>query len=112
MIRRTAALSLLLLAAAASAQQPSQAERARLMAMSSRLGQCHHGIVLSAARTGLNAGQIVDRALAACAGREAPIRAELTRQIGPQRASAVMQAQRAHWREAIARMVVQARAGR
>jgi len=111
MIRRLAALSLLLLATAASAQQVSQAERDRLAAMSSRLGQCHHGIVLRDARTRLTPAQIADRALAACAGREAPIRAELVRQIGPQRTAAVMQAQRAHWRQAIAQMVAQARGG-
>ena len=111
MIRRLAAFSLLLLAAAGQAQQPTQAERQRLAALSSRLGQCHHGIVLRDARTRLTAAQIADRAIAACAAREAPIRAELVRQIGPQRAQGVMQAQRAHWREAIGRMVAQARGG-
>ena len=111
MIRRLAALSLLLVATAASAQQVSQAERQRLAAMSSRLGQCHHGIVLRDARTRLTAAQIADRAIAACTAREAPIRAELVRQIGPQRTATVMQAQRAHWRQAIAQMVTQARGG-
>ena len=111
MIRRLAALSLLLLATAAQAQQVSQAERQRLAAMSSRLGQCHHGIVVRDARTRFTAAQIADRAIAGCSAREAPIRAELVRQIGPQRTAAVMQAQRAHWRQAIAQMVAQARAG-
>ena len=111
MIRRTAALSLLLLAAAAPAQPASQAERDRLALLSSRLGQCHHGIVLRDARSRFTPAQIADRAIAACARREAPIRAELVRQIGPQRTQAVLQAQRAHWREAIARMVAQARGG-
>ena len=111
MIRIAAALSLLLLATPALAQQPTQAERERLAALGSRLGQCHHGIVLRDARTRLTAAQIVDRAIAACARREAPIRAELVRQIGPQRAAQLMQAQRAHWREAIGRMVAQARGG-
>ena len=108
--RRFAVLSLLLLAAAGQAQQPTQAEQQRLAALSSRLGQCHHGIVLRDARGRFTAAQIADRALAACAAREAPIRAELVRQIGPQRTQALMQAQRAHWREAIGRMVAQARA--
>jgi hypothetical protein len=111
MIRRLAALSLLLLATAALAQQASPAERQRLAALGSALGRCHHGIVLRDAPTRLTVAQIADRAIAACASREAPIRAELVRQIGPQRASGVMQAQRAHWRQAIAQMVAQARAG-
>ena len=111
MIRRLAALSLLLLATAAGAQQVSQAERDRLATLGSALGQCHHGIVLRDARTRFTAAQIADRAIAACARREAPIRAELVRQIGPQRAQGVMQAQRAHWRQAIGQMVVQARGG-
>jgi hypothetical protein len=112
MIRRLAALSLLLLATAASAQQPvTAAERNRLAALGAALGRCHHGIVLRDARTRFTAAQIADRAIAGCAGREAPIRAELVRQIGPQRATGVMQAQRAHWRQAIAQMVAQARGG-
>jgi hypothetical protein len=111
MIRRLAALSLLLLATAAGAQQGSQAERDRLATLSSALGQCHHGIVLRDARARFTPAQIADRAIAACARREAPIRAELVRQIGPQRAQGVMQAQRAHWRQAIGQMVVQARGG-
>jgi len=101
----------MMLATTAVAQQPSEAERQRLAALSSRLGQCHHRIVLRDARTRLAAAQIADRALAACASREAPIRAELTRQIGAPRTAQLMQAQRAHWRQAIAQMVAQARAG-
>jgi hypothetical protein len=111
MIRTLAALSLLVIAAPVLAQQATQAERQRLAALSSRLGQCHHGIVLRDARTRLTAAQIADRALAACAGREAPIRAELVHQIGPQRTQTLMQAQRAHWRQAIGQMVAQARGG-
>jgi len=112
MTRRLAALSLLVLAAAAQAQpQPSQAERARISALSAALGQCHHGIVLRDAHSRFTAAQIVDRAIAGCARREAPIRAELVRQIGPQRAQSVMQNQRAHWRQVIAQMVAQARGG-
>lgn len=114
MIRRLAALSLLLLATAAAAQpqQVSQAERNRISALSAALGQCHHGVVLRDAHSRLTAAQIVDRALAGCARREAAIRAELVRQIGPQRAQGVMQTQRAHWRQVIAQMVMQARGGR
>jgi hypothetical protein len=111
MIRRLAVLSLLLLTTAAEAQQVNPAERQRLAALGSALGQCHHGIVLRDAHTRLTAAQIADRAIAACASREAPIRAELVRQIGPQRAQGVMQAQRAHWRQAIGQLVAQARAG-
>jgi hypothetical protein len=111
MIRCLTALSLLLLATAAPAQQVNPAERNRLAALGSALGRCHHGIVLRDARTRFTAAQIADRAIAACARREAPIRAELVRQIGPQRAQGVMQAQQAHWRQAIGQMVAQARAG-
>jgi hypothetical protein len=111
MTRRLAALSLLLVATAAAAQpqQVSQAERNRISALSAALGQCHHGIVLRDAHSRFTTAQIVDRALAGCARREAAIRAELVRQIGPQRAQGVMQAQRAHWRQAIGQMVLQAR---
>lgn len=115
MIRRLAVLSLLLAATAAQAQAPHQvtpAERTRLATMGAALGRCHHGIVLRDARTRFTAEQIAARALTACASREAPIRAELVRQIGPQRAAAVLQGQRAHWRQAIGQMVAQARAGR
>jgi hypothetical protein len=109
MIPRLAALSLLLLATAAQAQQPTPAQRNRLAALGSALGRCHHGIVLRDAPGRFTAAQIADRAIAGCAAREAPIRAELVRQIGPQRAQGVMQAQRAHWRQAIGQMVAQAR---
>ena len=110
MIRRLAALSLLLLATAAPAQQQvTPAERSRLATLGSALGRCHHGIVLRDAPTRFTAAQIADRAMAACASREAPIRAELVRQIGPQRTAGVMQAQRVHWRQAIGQMVAQAR---
>jgi hypothetical protein len=111
MVRRLIAFSLLLLATAAPAQQASPAERNRLAALGSALGRCHHGIVLRDARARFTAAQIADRAIAACARREAPIRAELVRQIGPQRTQGVMQAQRAHWRQAIGQMVAQARGG-
>ena len=111
MIRRLAALSLLLAATAAPAQQINPAERNRLATLGSALGRCHHGIVLRDARTRFTAAQIADRAIAACASREAPIRAELVRQIGPQRAQVVMQGQRAHWRQSIGQMVSQTRAG-
>ena len=112
MTRRLTALSLLLLATAAQAQhQVTPAERNRLATLGAALGRCHHGIVLRDARTRFTPEQIANRALAACASREAPIRAELVRQIGPQRAAGVLQGQRAHWRQAIGQMVAQARGG-
>ena len=109
MIRNPIALSLLLLATAAPAQQASPVERARLQRMGAALAQCHGGIVRRDAPTRASAAQIVDRALAACGGREAPIRAALVRLLGPQRAAQAMQAQRQHWRQGIAQMVAQAR---
>ena len=75
MIRRLAALSLLLLATAAQAQQPSQAERQRLAALGSALGRCHHGIVLRDARGRFTAAQIADRAMAGCAMQRLPKKA-------------------------------------
>jgi hypothetical protein len=111
MIRRLTLFSILLIAAPALAQQVTPAERSRLAALGAALGRCHHGIVARDAGTRFTAAQIADRAMAACASREAPIRAELVHQIGPQRTQNVMQAQRAHWRQAIGQMVAQARGG-
>ena len=112
MIRSATVLAILLAASAASAQTVSPAERQRLAGLGAALGQCHHGVVAREARTRLSPAQIADHAMAACAPREAPIRAALLRQIGPQRTAAVMQTQRAHWRQAIGRMVAMARGGR
>jgi hypothetical protein len=111
MIRRLACLSLLLLATAAQAQPPA-AERARLQRLGAALAQCHGGIVRRDAPTRATTAQIVDRALTACANREAPIRAALMRHMGAARAAQAMQAQRAHWRTGIAQMVAAARAAR
>jgi len=113
MIKRLAALSLLVLAAAASAQPPpSAAERVRLQRLGAALAQCHGAVVRRDAPTRATAAQIVDRALAGCAAREAPIRAALVRHMGAARAAQAMQAQRAHWRQGIAQMVAAARARR
>lgn len=113
MIRRLALLSLLAVAAAAQAQQqPSAAERVRLQRLGAALAACHGGIVRRDAPTRASAAQIVDRALAGCTSREAPIRAALVRYMGAARASQAMQAQRAHWRQGIAQMVAAARARR
>lgn len=111
MIRRLACLALLLLATSAQAQ-PSAAEQARLRRLGANLATCHGGIVRRDAPTRATTAQIVDRALAACANREAPIRAALARNMGAARAAQAMQAQRAHWRQGIAQMVAQARATR
>ncbi len=112
MIRPATALALLLAASAVSAQPVTQADRQQLAMLGAALGQCHHAAVAREARTRLTAAQIADHAMAGCAAREAPIRAALTRQIGPQRTAAVMQTQRQHWRQAIGRMVAMARGGR
>jgi len=113
MIPRLAALALFVMAAAASAQQqPSAAERARLQRLGAALAQCHGAVVRRDAPTRASAAQIVDRALAGCASREAPIRAALVRHMGAGPAGRAMQAQRAHWRQGIAQMVAAARARR
>jgi hypothetical protein len=111
MIRRLAFLSFLLLATAAQAQPPA-AERARLARLGAALAQCHGGIVRRDAPTRATSAQIVERALAGCAAREAPIRAALMRHLGAARAAQAMQAQRAHWRQGIAQMIAAARARR
>jgi hypothetical protein len=112
MICRFAYLSLVLLATAAPAQQASPQERARLARLGAALAQCHGGIVRRDAPTRATSAQIVERALAGCAAREAPIRAALMRHMGAARAAQAMQAQRAHWRQGIAQMVAAARARR
>ncbi|HEV2818616.1 MAG TPA: hypothetical protein VGW40_15510 [Allosphingosinicella sp.] len=112
MNRTIALLPLLLLATAAPAQQVSPQERARLQRLGAALAQCHGGIVRRDAPTRATAAQIVQRALAGCAAREAPIRAALVRHMGAERAAQAMQAQRAHWRAGIAQMVAAARARR
>jgi hypothetical protein len=112
MVRTFIALSLLLLATAAPAQQASLAERARLQRLGAALALCHGTIVRRDAPTRATAVQIVNRALAACAGREAPIRAALMRHLGAERATQAMAAQRQHWRAGIAQIVAQARARR
>ena len=113
MIRRLAFLSLLLLATAAPAQQQvSPAERARLQRLGAALAQCHGAVVRRDAPTRLSNAQIVERALAGCVSREAPIRAALTRHMGAGRAAQAMQAQRSHWRQGIGQMVAAARARR
>jgi hypothetical protein len=112
MIARLFLPSLLLLATAAPAQQVSPAERVRLQRLGAALAQCHGGVVRRDAPSRLTGAQIVDRAFAGCAAREAPIRAALVRDIGAARAAQAMRAQRAHWRQGIAQMVAQTRAQR
>jgi hypothetical protein len=117
MIRVLIAASVLLAAGAASAQQPKQPqisaqERARLQRLGAALAACHGNIVRRDAPLRFTSAQIVDRALAGCTAREAPIRAALVQHMGAARANQAMQQQRTHWRQGIARMVAQARANR
>jgi hypothetical protein len=111
---RLAALSLLLVTGAALAQQPRLTERQRqhVAALGQALAQCHGRAVIRDARTPMSAARIVERALAACAAREAPIRTEVTRIYGPANAPRVLAAQREHYRQGIAQMVARARAAR
>jgi hypothetical protein len=112
-MRRLFALALCLVPALAAAQPapapPSPAEQQQLQALSAALGQCHQAIARRDAHGALSPTQIADRAMAACAPREAPIRALIARRIGAPHAAQVMTNQRQHWREAIGRMVVQLR---
>ena len=117
MVRILTFLFLLSSAICATAQQPKQAqisaqERARLQRLGQALATCHGNIVRRDAPLRFTSAQIVDRALAGCASREAPIRAALVQHMGAARAGQAMEQQRAHWRQGIARMVAQARAQR
>jgi hypothetical protein len=114
MTRSLAALCLLFAATAALAQPPRLTERQRqhVAALGQALAQCHGRAVLRFARTPMGVAQIVERALAACAAREAPIRAEVGRIYGPANAPRVLAAQRQHYRQGIAQMVARARAAR
>jgi hypothetical protein len=118
MVRALIAASLLVAAGgAASAQQPKQAqisaqERARLQRLGTALATCHGNIVRRDAPLRFTSAQIVERALASCSAREAPIRAALVQHMGAARAAQAMQQQRTHWRQGIAQMVAQARTRR
>jgi hypothetical protein len=117
MVRALMVAVILTAAGAAPAQQPKQQqisaqERARLQRLGAALAACHGNIVRRDAPTRLTGDQIVERALAGCAAREAPIRAALVQHMGAARANQAMQQQRVHWRQGIARMVAQARARR
>jgi hypothetical protein len=112
MISRLLVLAALLLGAPALAQPPqlTQAQRAHVAALGQALARCHGQNVQRFARTPLSVAQITARVLAACAAREAPIRAEVTRIYGPQNGPRAIAAQHAHYREMIGQMVAQARA--
>lgn len=114
MIRSLAVLCLLLAATATFAQPPrlTQRQREHVAALGQALARCHGRAVLHYARTPMSAARIVDRALAACAAREAPIRAEVGRIYGPANAPRVLGAQRQHYRQGIAQMVARARGAR
>lgn len=111
MIRTASILSLLLAATAAQAQPPqlTPAQRAHVQALGRALATCHGQQAQRLAHLALSIPQVTDRVLAACAAREAPIRAEVTRIYGPNAPRAIA-AQRAHYREAIGQMVAQVRA--
>ena len=114
MFRGAIAATLLVAATVAIAQQPqiSAQERARLQRLGAALAACHGNIVRRDAPARFTSAQIVDRALAGCATREAAIRAALVQHIGAARAAQAMQQQRTHWRQGVAGMVAQARAHR
>jgi hypothetical protein len=111
MTHRLPFLALLLAAAPALAQPPqlTQAQRAHVAALGQALARCHGQNVQHLVRTPLSVAQITTRVLAACAAREAPIRAEVTRIYGPQNGPRAIAAQHAHYREMIGQMVAQAR---
>jgi hypothetical protein len=108
MIRILAALCILFSAATAPAQRVSPQQQ-RLAALGAELGLCHRAAAVRLARTRLTPAQIADRALARCAGREAPIRQTLNRLVGAERAQVALQGQRRHWRATIVTIVQQAR---
>jgi len=110
MIRRLLALTLF--AATATQAQPPQltpVQRAHVQALGRALATCHGRQAQRLAHLALSIPQVIDRVLAACAAREAPIRVEVTRVYGANAPRAIA-AQRAHYREVIGQMVAQARA--
>jgi hypothetical protein len=94
--------------ALAQPAQLTQAQRQHVAALGQALATCHRQTVQRLARAG-TAAQVTDRVLAACASREAPIRAEVVRFYGAQNAPRVIAAQRAHYRQAIGQLIAQAR---
>jgi len=94
----------------AHAHQLSREQRAHVGALGQELGRCHRRATLPYVRTELTVDQIIDRALAACAAREGPIRNALTRHLGRARAQEVLRGQRRHWRDMIGRVVLEERA--
>jgi hypothetical protein len=112
MFHRFAFLGLVAAAAAGSAQPPqlSPAQRAHVVALGQALAQCHGHFVQRLAVSAMNVAQVTDRVLAACAAREAPIRAEVVRIYGSQNAPRVVAAQHAHYRQGISQMITQVRA--
>ena len=95
--------------AAGQAPQLTPAQRQHVAALGQALATCHGQTAQRLARTAASPAQITDRVLAACASREAPIRAEVVRFYGAQNAPRVIAAQRAHYRQAIGQMIAQAR---
>jgi hypothetical protein len=110
-LRTFAPLPFLFAATAALAQPPqlTPAQRAHVQALGRALATCHGQQAQRLAHLALSIPQVTDRVLAACASREAPIRAEVTRVYGPNAPRAIA-AQRAHYREAIGQMVAALRA--
>lgn len=110
MIRRPVLLPLLI-ATAATAQQPqlTPAQRAHVAALGQALVRCHGQNVVRLAHAPLSVAQVTERVLAACAAREAPIRAEVARFYGPS-APRALAAQHQHYREVIAQLVARTRA--
>lgn len=105
-------IALAAFAATAGAAQPPQltpAQRAHVAALGRALAACHGQQAQRLAHLALSIPQVTDRVLGACAAREAPIRAEVTRFYGVNAPRAIA-AQHAHYRAAIAQMVAEARA--
>lgn len=111
MMRRLYFLAAAIAATAAPAQPPrlTAAQRAHVQALGQALARCHGQQAQRLAHLALGIPQVTDRVLAACAAREAPIRAEVVRFYGPNAPRAIA-AQRAHYREVIGQMVAEARA--
>ena len=114
MIRHLAFPLLLILATAAPAQPPRLTERQRQHSRrwARRWRNAMAGRCCDYARTPMSVAQIVERALAACAGARGADPRRGRPDSRPGERGAALAAQRQHYRQGIAQMVAQARAAR
>jgi hypothetical protein len=92
--------------------KPSGAQKARIAALTQKLGDCHHAKAapLAASKAGMET--IVTRTLSACESQIQAIQAQLSKYIGANPAAQIIAAQRPVWRAKIRRIVADERRAR